>query len=73
MSTANFTTMKHFPLYTYPTEYWEMRCDDCGEYWEYDENDTACPFCGSESVSEVDSGWSRADDFFSALSLISTN
>ena len=61
MSTANFTTMKNFPLYTYPTTHWERYCEDCEEW--FDEDEEVCPYCESENTVLRDSGYILADDF----------
>ena len=68
MGTANFRTMKHFPLYTYPTVHWETYCPDCHTWFEYDEDDTVCPFCGGEDIFHDDNGMYLAEEFMHDIS-----
>lgn len=47
MSTSNFWSQENFPLYALMYDnYYEKRCDECGEYFDKDED--VCPICGGE-------------------------
>lgn len=60
MSTSNFWSQKNFPLYALMDDnYYEKRCDECGEYFEMDEE--VCPLCGSE-LTEVFNDFLYDDD-----------
>lgn len=64
MSTANFRTMKNFPLYVYPTERIAYECHECGETF-YEEGE--CPACGCEDAFEFDDGWFYVEQFMSCI------
>lgn len=51
MSTANFRTMKEFPLYVLPDAV-SLVCPVCGEPWE-DETNDECPVCGCQEGPEA--------------------
>lgn len=64
MGTANFMTMKHFPLYTYSTVYWERYCEDCESWYDDEDGDAeVCPYCESENTELRDSSDIYANDF----------
>lgn len=50
MSTANFYTMKNFPLFARDFDVEAKRCPECGGL-HYNEEDT-CMYCGSEYLEE---------------------
>lgn len=60
MSTANFKTMEHFPLYVVETDVESFRCVDCGIVCYEDDEDGVCPECGGRLESFADD-WLSVD------------
>lgn len=63
MSTANFNTMKHFPLYAVETDRESYKCEGCMTVLSEDErDDDVCPFCGGK-LEPFDDSWFFVETF----------